>query len=80
MELDSRKSTGVLRGGRWSWTLERAQQRSRAGRWSWTLIAGWIVLLLSQVVPQQLLFGHCLCDLSRRAVETAITERSTQLA
>ena len=25
------------RGGRWSWTLKRAQHRSRGRRWNWTL-------------------------------------------
>ena len=26
---------------------DRSQERSRGGRWSWALIAGWIVLLLT---------------------------------
>ena len=63
------------RGGRWSWTLKRAQEeikrreveldsqenqaRSRGGRWSWAQKVG---LSFASVVPQQLCYGHCPCD------------------
>ena len=47
------------RGGRWCWTLKRAQERSREARWSWAQDVG---LYFASVVPQQLCYGHCLCD------------------
>ena len=31
VELDSQESSGEIKKGRWSWTLKRAQVRSRAG-------------------------------------------------
>ena len=56
--------------GRWSWTLKRAQARSRAGKWSWTLTQRWTFFNFRF---SQLLFGHCLWTLLRTAVETTIS-------
>ena len=47
------------RGGRWCWTLKRAQKRPRAGRRSWAQKVG---LPFTSLVPQQLCYGHCACD------------------
>ena len=38
-----------LRGGRWNWTLNLAQKRSRVGRWSWAKKVGLPLLELSKL-------------------------------
>ena len=57
------------RGGRWSWTLKRAQERSRAGRWSWTPK---VRLLLLQSLLSSSATDIVLVTLLRATVETAI--------
>ena len=58
-----------LRGGRWCWTLKRAQKRSRAGRWSRALKVG---LLLLRLFLNSCATDIVLVTLLRTAVETAI--------
>ena len=61
----SRRSSAILRvqarsrGGRWCWTLKKAQKRSRAGGG-----AGLRKLdsSFASVIPQQQCYGHCPCD------------------
>ena len=43
------KRSRDLRGGRWSWTLNLAQKRSRVGRWSWAKRVGLPLLELSKL-------------------------------
>ena len=55
-------------GGRWCWTLKRAQKRSRAGRWSWAQKVG---LLLLQLFLNSCATDIVLVTLLSTAVETA---------
>ena len=64
------------RGRRRCWTLKLAQEISRAGRWSWALTVG---IAFASAVPQQLCYGHCLCDCSAQQLKQQLAE-STQAA
>ena len=56
------------RGGRWCWTLKRAQKGSRGGRWSWAQKVG---LLLHQLFLNSSATDIVLVTLPRTTVETA---------
>ena len=75
------KRSRDLRGGRWSWTLNFAQKRSRVGRWSWAEQVRRLLLQVVQVVRQQRRNGHCLSDsVSSTAVETAVAQCTSRWA
>ena len=74
------KRSRDLRGGRWSWTLNFAQKRSRVGRWSWAEQVGRLLLELSKLFVNSGATDIVLVTLSSTAVETAITQCTSRWA
>ena len=70
-KLDIFAGPGEIKRREVSWTLKRAQKRSRAGRWSWAQKVG---LLLLQLLLNSSPTDIVLVTLLRTAVETVIAQ------
>ena len=73
-KLDIFAGPGEIKRREVSWTLKRAQKRSRAGRWSWAQKVG---LLLLQLYLHSCATDIVLVTLLRTAVEPAIAQYSS---